>query len=730
IIILLLSASSGLTAQTFSDDNFIYTVSPKKAVQSAALSTLTKAEMNQSVTYFDGLGRAVQTTAVGQGGDGSDIITPAEYDAFGRQVKEYLPYSLVNSTTAYPRTTMTSSQASLNTLYNTSKYDNTSNPFSEKQLESSPLNRVLKQAAPGAPWIMGGGHEIKLDYQTNTASEVKLYQAAAVWNAGTGLYDSTLSTAGNYPAGELYKNITYDENTAASPLETAGSTVEFKDKEGHVILKKTYGVSVVNGVSSNTAHETYYVYDLYGNLTYVLPPKADGTITAAVLNDFCYQYKYDYRNRLVEKKLPGKEWEYIVYDKLDRPVLTQDANLKALNKWMFTKYDAYSRPVYTGEYVNAVQTARTAVQALADAGSVLFESRQTTALTINGTSVNYSNNAFPNAGIDLFAINYYDDYLNIDLDAGVTAVSYGTTPITNAKGLSTCSKVRILGTALWTTNVNYYDAKGRPIYNYSKNNYLTVTSTVKTQLDFTGKTLETTSTHKKGTDALITLVDAYTYDNGDRLLTQKQIINSQAQEVIASNAYDNLGMLTTKGVGGKITQSRLQSVDYAYNVRGWLKSINNVNTIGTDLFAFQLNYNTPGAGTALYNGNISQTLWKTANTDSSLKTYTYAYDALNRLTQGTDASALNPGRYNEGLSYDKNGNIMSLLRTGNTNAAATAFGTMDNLVYSYDTGNKLVKVEDSSGSTEGFNNGSNTAVEYTYDSNGNMKTDANKGITA
>src|SRR5690606_4604527 len=47
-----------------------------------------------------------------------------------------------------------------------------------------------------------------------------------------------------------------------------------------------------------------------------------------------------------------------------------------------------------------------------------------------------------------------------------------------------------------------------------------------------------------------------------------------------------------------------------------------------------------------------------------------------------------------------------------------------------DTSNKLVKVEDSSGSTEGFKNGSNTAVEYEYDANGNMVSDANKGITA
>ena len=61
-----------------------------------------------------------------------------------------------------------------------------------------------------------------------------------------------------------------------------------------------------------------------------------------------YVYVYDTRNRLVENKLPGKNWEYIIYDKLDRPVLTQDANLRVSNVWMFTKYDVFNRPIYTG----------------------------------------------------------------------------------------------------------------------------------------------------------------------------------------------------------------------------------------------------------------------------------------------------------------------------------------------------------------------------------------------
>ncbi|HEX8574853.1 MAG TPA: RHS repeat-associated core domain-containing protein [Flavobacterium sp.] len=196
--------------------------------------------------------------------------------------------------------------------------------------------------------------------------------------------------------------------------------------------------------------------------------------------------------------------------------------------------------------------------------------------------------------------------------------------------------------------------------------------------------------------------------------------------MIVANTYDELGQLIGKGVGGRTAQRRLQTIDYGYNIRGWLKMINNPEAIGTDLFAFRLHYNDPASTTpALYNGNISQAYWKTANSDNSLKHYDYRYDALNRLTFATD----NQDRYSENLSYDKNGNIMDLVRKGATNSNATAFGIMDQLTYHYDAGNKLLKVQDPAGD-QGFKDGVNTGNDYTYDNNGNIISDANKGITS
>src|SRR5690606_18583074 len=137
------------------------------------------------------------------------------------------------------------------------------------------------------------------------------------------------------------------------------------------------------------------------------------------------------------------------------------------------------------------------------------------------------------------------------------------------------------------------------------------------------------------------------------------------------------------GVGNTEGSKRLQIVDYQYNVRGWLKKINDPTNLGTEnLFGFEIRYNDPTAGTPLYNGNISQTFWNTLSENPTnnpvSNQYTYSYDALNRITGAVD----NTTNYNlSGITYDQNGNITKLLRKGHTNEAVTSFGTMDNLIY-------------------------------------------------
>ncbi|UOB16277.1 DUF6443 domain-containing protein [Abyssalbus ytuae] len=740
---------------------------------------------NENITYYDGLGRPKQSIAIRAGGQSEDIITPVKYDEYGRQSREYLPYAVTSNNGLI----LPNALNEVVTFYSTSdKYENTPNPYSEKEFEASPLNRILKQAAPGEAWKLGSGHEIEFDYQANTtADQVRLFTV----NLSTD-YTPTLAATGYYQPGELYKTITRDENhTGTTKTHTSE---EFKDKQGRIVLKRTYINTPPSGEPEGA--DTYYVYDDYGNLTYVLPPKVDATTATlatinGLLDDLCYQYKYDERNRLVEKKIPGKEKEYIVYNKLDQPVLTQDANLRKNHQWLFTKYDAFGRVVYTGIYTHTGETNQSQMQTALNnhyAGNTppkQFEEK----LGSEGSYHYYSNTTFPVNNLEVLTVNYYDNY-TFDL-AGLTVTTgsiYEQAIATNVKGLATGTKVRVLGTNNWITTITVYDKKGRAIYVAGKNDYLGTTDIVQTKYDFTGRVLKTKTRHQKGSEEEIVTLDVFTYDHAGRLKTQVQCIGDDSLpedcndgdtepgielkgtitqttnivasqsitlipdfhvvatnelsfsakvepggELIAENTYDELGQLVEKKVGGSNGAGGLQTIDYSYNIRGWLKQINNPASLGTDLFGFAINYNVPTkslGATALYNGNISETIWKTAN-DNVKRAYGYQYDALNRITAATD----NTGHYNVGnISYDKNGNIKSLNRVGLDENTTNSFITIDQLMYSYDSGNKLLKVTDSAANDQfGFkddavNTTADNVNDYTYDENGNMVSDANKGI--
>ena len=72
--------------------------------------------------------------------------------------------------------------------------------------------------------------------------------------------------------------------------------------------------------------------------------------TDNIFLNYMYGYHYDSRNRLTDKKVPGQGWQYTVYNRLDQPILTQDAGQAGRGIWMVNKYDAQGRIAMTGEY--------------------------------------------------------------------------------------------------------------------------------------------------------------------------------------------------------------------------------------------------------------------------------------------------------------------------------------------------------------------------------------------
>jgi RHS repeat-associated protein len=206
--------------------------------------------------------------------------------------------------------------------------------------------------------------------------------------------------------------------------------------------------------------------------------------------------------------------------------------------------------------------------------------------------------------------------------------------------------------------------------------------------------------------------------------------------LIAENRYDELGQLIEKQV-----HSGIQSIDFRYNIRGWLTNINNaalsndgtLNNDSNDLFGMELAYNAAVSGLsssvdAQYNGNISAVQWKRKD-QSNTQGYLFNYDALNRLKKADykyrSSSWVNSsnydvyGNHSGKIGYDLNGNIMSLVRK---NGSGT---TIDNLSYAYN-GNQLKSVEDAAGN-DGFKELVSNPTEYVFDDNGNLIDDDNRG---
>ncbi|MCZ2085094.1 MAG: DUF6443 domain-containing protein, partial [Flavobacteriales bacterium] len=603
----------------------------------------------ESVTYYDGLGRPKQSISIKASPTGKDIVTTIPYDGFGRQVDSWLPVP------------MSSLNGGIQSGVETAAvgfYNNDPKPFARKKLENSPLDRIDSLFQVGSAW---SDHPVVFDYGTNK-NEVKNY--TATFNYTT--FTSTLTLNGQRPANTLYKNTVNDED--------GNTSIEYKNGEGQTILiRKLVGFKNAQGIAApmapidnNIYADTYYVYNDYNQLSFVIPPLAvaTGNISTATKDDLCYQYIYDGRNRLVEKKLPGKGWEYMVYDNQDRLVMTQDAHMGTDQKWLFTKYDQFGRVAYTGIYVSDEIYDRTGrnyeQEEVNGKGSNNVARTISAGFTAPGLIVYYDNlsaNNYPNTITEILSVNYYDTYPPHSPTIPATILSQpvlgkpSTTSNISTKGLPTASFVKNIENASWTKNYTYYDQKGRPIFSHSIN-HLGGYTKVESKLDFSGvpqKTI-TYQSRKNVTTPSVKIEENFTYDNQNRLIKHEHIVNNGNIEILAENTYNDIGQLVKKKVGNNI-----QEINYNYNIRGWMTGINLDGNGGFQtgkLFNYKINYNNLLEGMELpnqeyttpivpkWNGNIAEVLWKNHD-DPNVKRYGYVYDNMNRLLAGLYQSSLN-----------------------------------------------------------------------------------------
>ena len=79
--------------------------------------------------------------------------------------------------------------------------------------------------------------------------------------------------------------------------EDGNVSYQFKDSKNNLILLRK--------VNNGENYDTRYIYDVYGNLRCVLPPQVSERVSVSELELYAYRYKYDIRNRCIEKILPG-----------------------------------------------------------------------------------------------------------------------------------------------------------------------------------------------------------------------------------------------------------------------------------------------------------------------------------------------------------------------------------------------------------------------------------------
>lgn len=752
----------------------------------------------QQTSYFDGLGRPLQEVDKHAHADGNDILTHHFYDAAGREAVQYLPYARLahNSQGNYDNTP----KLMIENFYPLSQGEQ---PYSVTEYDNSPLNRPKKAMAPGKAWV-GSGRGVLMEYNPNTDPKHIIPGANPVHYVIKGAYPKYRYNTGyhgivydgNYNEGELFITRVRDEDDHLKE--------EIKDKTGRLLMSRAllhentpfqFPAGALPELSPKNYSYTIYIYDELGRLCFVLPPmELMGTASystdqalintqgnyltrhiysyhwnvpsAGQMNELCYQYLYDNRGRLIEKKIPGKAIEYFVYDERDRLVLSQDGNLRQQNKWAFIFYDGLNRSTVTGLVTLTDSRASLQTQATEPASFIPANSWRYFVLNYNDLPQPFGWYPPSLTGAEIMSYNYYDDYSlvsNLFDAARVPTPPAGDASIVTSvksnatRGQLTGTKVKVLDpdnpTAnQWITTAFYYDAKGRVIQSVSDN--LKAGVEYNSQLYYFQGMPYQSVTHHHNPEALslpganaalnhIKLDKIYRRNLGtggnDQVWQLQQAINDGSPYNLAYYDYDHMGRTVIK-------QYTMANVLQEYNIRGWLKLIHARNPMHTDSTYFRENlYYDDGFESKLYNGNIAGITWNNygvipAN-DSRRNAYGYSYDQLGRLVHAEYRNNLDPDiwmKYHKDytaseISYDDRGNILHMTQMGNDLGGPVE---MDKLSYEYaENTNKLIKVSDDGiASTTvllpDFKDDANLAEEYTYDNNGNLLTDANKAITS
>jgi len=178
--------------------------------------------------------------------------------------------------------------------------------------------------------------------------------------------------------------------------------------------------------------------------------------------------------------------------------------------------------------------------------------------------------------------------------------------------------------------------------------------------------------------------------------------------------------------GGGGATGKGVAINYEYNIRSWITNISSPH------FSQKIYYNeSNGSNSPQYNGNVSAIGWNKGGTTPN-RSYNFAYDQLSQLKAAV-YTGLGREQYGSSYNYDKHGNMLNLMRQGKTNNGADDYGIVDQLSFTY-KGNQLKTITDAAmdvsiAESADFKGNATGNTHYTFNKNGAMTQDLNKGIT-
>lgn len=728
-------------------------------------SAITHSRM--ATQYFDGLGRPIQTVvkqgSLITGSSAVDLVSPAVYDEWGRVQRQYLPFA---ASSYGGNSSVTDGGFKMNPFQQQQNFysDNNANSpiksqgetyyYGKTEFEPSPLNRADRTYAPGNNWV-NQGKGVKIKYWMNALTDsVRIWQVSI--SNTPGIF-STYSCDSMYKAGELFKLVTVDENDK--------QVIEFKDREGKVVLKKvqlTANADTGTGKGYSGWLCTYYLYDHYNQLRAVIQPKGVAllqtnswninALSGAILNEQSFRYEYNGRRLMNMKKVPGAGAVYMVYDGRDRLVFVQDSLMRASNQWQATLYDAINRPVITGimTYNSTLSNLQGSVTSRTTANpgnsipldlsitgtksgtqqairsvTMQDESESTTGgemtlETVSGPGENGDTIILGNTAVNKYAIpsgatfdtltyTYYDSYdwvhqYNASLSA--SRITNYDTYLLSADNSTYPYPQSLTQTSEVKGLVTGTAVKvlGTSTFLYTLNIY-----------DDKGRIIQTQQTNYSGGIDLLTT--QYTFSGQPLLLIQKQEkggTNPQTSVVATKMTYDDLGRLTKTEkkisntlVNGGSMSSYTTIAEMGYDALGQLTK---KKLAGGSLDSLTYDYNIRGWLLGANRAYAKDTL-STANFFG----FDLGYDKTAITINGTSKN-YNAAQYN--------GNIGGMLWKS----------TGDNQVrkydFTYDGVNRLTDATFTQHNNNAFNTSAGidfSAHNFSYDANGNLQSMMQKG---